>query len=778
MIPQVPTTDHPFQLALPLVSSVAAQSFSSEETTALRLPIAATLVILVHLPTAVNATQVGGGHTALPTQISEGKRLAIHAVSTVERPRIDGKLDDRVWHSGNPSTGFVQSEPDEGARATERTEVWVAFDADNLYVAAHLYDSDPNGVVIKDIRRDFRRDNQDTFEVILDTFGDRRNGYIFATNAAGARGDEQVTNEGRETNTSWDAPWSVKTERTSDGWTLEMSIPFAALRTGRGDVTTWGINFSRRIRRKNELVFWAPIPRAYALTRLSLAGNLHDLGTVKRGLDLRVTPYMLGRTVRETGGATFAEDMEGGVDIKYGITVGLTLDAAVNPDFAQVESDVQQVNLTQFSQFFPEKREFFLENSGLFYIGDTPRNTRISTAPRGDEDLLVFFSRRIGLSPDGRPIPLDGGVRLTGQEGGFLIGALAARTNELDSIPGNDFGVFRLRRNVFANSDVGALFMARSAVDDRGDHNYIYGGDANIRLPGRVDWSSFFINSDTPGLSGSTYAFQTSLNREANFVHVKFSHLSIGDNFNDELGFVRRTGVRKWHADIGIRPRPTSLRRLGVREMHPHIVWNYLTDLSGTMIAKRFHSGYTFFFNNGGFGEFSVNPRTETLTSELTVHPDAQPVPPGRHDWVEYMLRGFTDQSRLLSLEFTGILGGLWTGTQRTIRLTANVRPSHHLFASVGVSRTAGDLGVPGGDFVREIWTFRGNYSFTTDMFIDALAQYLADRDLLNLNIRFNLIHRPLSNVYLVYNEQRFTTDNGVAPGRSVILKVTYMFGL
>ena len=722
------------------------------------------------------AQQISNGSGALPTVISEEDRLEVTASAATPAPKIDGVLDDAVWGQTTPVTGFIQSEPDEGQTATQRTEVRVAYDASFIYIAAYCYDDEPERIVVADIRRDFRIDNQDTFEVIFDTFTDRRNGYVFGTNPAGARSDQQVTNEGREINPSWDAPWNVQTQRVADGWTLEMAIPLASIRSAKGDDRTWGINFSRRIRRNNEVVFWAPIPRAYALTRLSLAGNLANLGNVKGGRDLRVTPYVAGKTVREMGGPAFDENANVGIDAKYGLTNGLTLDLTVNPDFAQAEADVQQVNLTQFSQFFPEKRDFFLENSGLFYLGDTPRNTRVSTAPRGNEDLLLFFSRRMGLAADGKPIPIDGGLRLTGREGGVEVAALALRTREQDVTSSNDFAVVRLRRNLFASSDVGGIFMTRSAVDDRGDFNRVYGVDANIRLPGRVDWSSYVVNSETDGLSGPRYAYQTSFNREANFVHVKAGLLSLAENFNDELGFFRRTGIRKWSLDVGIRPRLTSLRRRGVREMHPHVVWNYWTDLSGNEVAKRLHTGQTFFLNDGGFSELSVNPASDLLTQPFTIHPDVPAIAPGKYDWTEWMFRHNSDPSRLLSIAFTGIIGGLWTGTQRTVRVTGTLTPSYNFRADLGVARTAGDMAGPDGKFVREIWTARANYSFTTNMFVDALAQYDADRDRLNTNVRFNLIHHPLSDLFIVYNEQRFTTAGRPAPGRSITIKLTRMF--
>jgi len=715
---------------------------------------------------------------SLPTSIAESDRLVVHALAADQPPRLDGVLDDEVWSAARPVSGFVQAEPDEGMPATQRSEVWVAYDEANLYIAAHLYDTEPDRLVVNDIKRDFEESGEDAFSVILDTFGDRRNGYVFSTNPGGAKADEQVTNEGRETNLSWDAPWWVKTRVTPDGWIAEMAIPLRTLRSGGGSSPTWGINFRRRIRRNNEVAYWAPIPRAYDLTRVSLAGNLSGLSNVKGGRDLRGTPYVAGRTIRDVGGTEYDEEGQLGADVKFGLTGGLTLDLTVNPDFAQVEADVQQVNLTQFSQFFPEKRDFFLENSGLFYIGDTPRNRRISNAPRGDEDLLVFFSRRMGLSDEGDVVPIDAGLRLTGQQGHTQIGVLGLRTRSRGTNPATDFGVARLRQNILGNSDVGALFMATSQVDDRGVYNYVYGADANFRLPANFDWQSFFLNTEAPGVTGPRYAFQSTLNREANFWHTKFSMLYIGDDFTDDLGFVRRTGIRKYTMDVGVRPRFASLRKLGIREMHPHLTWNYITDPSGTLQAKFFHSGYSFFLNDGGFVEVSVNPKTETLDGPLEISASADSVPAGRHDWVEWMLRGQTDPSRMLSLQFTGVTGGLWTGTQQSLNLTGTLRISYHLSASVGTARTWGDLGGANGKFTRELWTGQLGYSFSPSLFLGALIQYDRDSDLVNANVRFNFIHSPLSDVFIVYNEQRFTFDGAPAPGRSLILKVTKMLAL
>jgi len=343
--------------------------------------------------------------------------------------------------------------------------------------------------------------------------------------------------------------------------------------------------------------------------------------------------------------------------------------------------------------------------------------------------------------------------------------------------PNNNYTVVRARRNVLRGSDVGAIFMSRQSTDASGDYNRVYGVDANIRFFGNLDWNSYAVKTSTPGETAGQYAFRTSLNREGNFFHGKGGLMSLGDHFNDELGYYRRTGARKWFMDVGVRPRPASLARHGIREMHPHAVWNYYTDQAGRMIGKRLHTGYTFFFNNGGYSELSVNPVFEEIAAPLRLSRHAPPVPPGRYGWNEYQLRFNTDPSRLIALAFTGITGGLWSGTQDTIRLGLTVRPSYRLRLDLTMARTKADLRLPDAGFVTTLLTLRSKYSFSTNMFFDALVQYNTDRDQLNANLRFNLIHHPLSDFFVVYNEQRFTTDGRIAPGRGLVVKLTRMMG-
>ena len=740
------------------------------------MPSARSIVIAGALMLATPALHTVGAQknngVRTPTAKSQQELVALRISDGI---RVDGVLDDDAWQRATMAKDFTQSEPREGQPATEPTEVMIAFDEEFLYIGARMRDSDPDREIVNDIRKDFREDDQDDFEVIIDTFRDRRNGYVFIVNPEGGRADRQIANEGRDINASWDAVWEVKTQRGPEGWTAELRIPFRTLRFDPGMDQSWGINFSRRIRRKNEVTFWAPVPRAYNLMRLSMAGEVTGLHPGQAGRDIRVKPYLLTTTLREPGTTGFGNEVNGGVDAKVAVTRGLTLDLTVRPDFAQVEADEQQVNLTQFSQFFPEKREAFLENSGVFYVGDAARQNRVFVPPTPDEDNLLFFSRRIGIRADRKPLDIDAGARLTGVAGGFGIGLINMQVRGDGTTDANNYTALRLRKNIGGGSDVGVLLMQRQSTDDGDNYNRVAGVDANIRFFGRVDWNSYLVGTRTPGLAGDQYAARTSVNFEGNFFHGKAGVLSLGENFNNDLGFYRRVGVKKWLTDMGLRPRPEWLRRNGIRELHPHVTWELYTDQGNHMVQKRLHTANSFFFENGAVVELAYNPMFNVLESPLQLHPGADPLPAGPYGWNEIGILANTDLSRPLSLQSRWTFGGLYNGSQKSVNATLTWRPDFRLRLSAGVQRTDADLDLASGRFVNSVYTMRANYSFTPTMFVDALSQYDPTTEQLNANVRFNLIHHPLSDLFIVYNDQRFLTADAPVAGRSVAVKFTQM---
>jgi len=712
-------------------------------------------------------------HAQTRVLTSPDGRRRVTAVQTSTPIAVDGRLDEDVWSRARPARDFVQAEPHEGQPATEATEVRIAFDAQALYVGVTCHDRDPSRLIVNDIRKDFAPDDQDSFEVMFDTFADRRNGFVFVTNPRGAKSDTQMSNEGRDVNPNWDAVWTVAARIDDGGWTAELRIPFKTLRFESSARPVWGINFARRIRRKNEIVYWSPVPRAYSIYRASLDGNLQGLPAgLNPGRNLRIKPSVTGGTTRATGGSGFTGDAQVGLDLKYGVTPALTLDVTVNPDFAQVEADEQQVNLTQFSLFYPEKREFFLENSGIFYFGDIPRNRRAVTRFRPpEEELLLFFSRRIGLTDDGQQIPIYGGGRVTGIAGGFGVGVMTMQTEAQNGLPSTNYSVVRARHNVLQNSDVGAIFLQRQSTGS-GDFNRVGGIDANFRF-GALSVNSFLAKSDTPGQRGRDWTGKGSIGWEDDTYHFQYSFLSIGDNFRDDIGFVRRTGIRKQFVDSGVHLRPEWLRRHRMREIHPHARLNYYTDSIGVKVTTNDHIGTSLHLENGAVFEVAVNPRFERLTSDFDIRPDVT-IPPGAYGWNEYQLVAESDHSRVLSasLRYTG--GGFWSGTQQTVNTALTFKPSYRLLVDFGLQRNDITLHVPEAHFVTTLAQLRAAYSFSTRMFLDSLLQYNTSTNQFNANVRFNLIHHPLSDLYVVYNEQQSTVGE-VTPGRAFIVKYSHM---
>ncbi|HXI32220.1 MAG TPA: DUF5916 domain-containing protein, partial [Vicinamibacterales bacterium] len=580
--------------------------------------VRACALLVAVLATGATASAAAASMTL---QSPDGRRL-VSAVEARGPIVLDGTLDEDVWRTAEPAADFVQAEPREGDAATETTEVRLAFDRDALYIAVVCRDGDPSAVIVNDIRKDFVAGEQDSFEVILDTFADRRNGFVFVVNPAGAKSDAQIANEGRDVNTSWDAVWSVATRRDAGGWSAEIRIPFKTLRFERGADRVWGVNFSRRIRRKNEIDYWSPVPRVYNLYRASLGGTLAGLADASRGRNLRIKPWVEANSTRPFGGGVYDTAPHAGLDVKYGVTPSLTLDVTAKPDFAQAEADEQQVNLTQFSLYFPEKREFFLENSGTFYFGDIPRESRLGNnrfSPP-EEEMLLFFSRRIGLTDAGVPIPIDAGARLTGRAGRYGVGVMTIQTDPGDGVAGDNYTVLRGRRDVLGSSDVGAIFLSRQS--SAADYNRVVGVDANFRFHRALSINSFLTKSETPGVSSGELAGKGSISWNANFLHTQYSFLSVGDNFRDDVGFIKRTGIRKHFADFGVRPRPQGLRKYGIRELHPHARANIYTDQSNVEVTHTNHVAMSVFFENGANVEFAVNPRFERIATPFKVRAD------------------------------------------------------------------------------------------------------------------------------------------------------------
>jgi hypothetical protein len=704
----------------------------------------------------------------------------LQAMRTNEAITVDGQLNETAWATAPKADKFIQNEPRPDQPASEDTEVRVLYDKENLYIGVYAYDREPEKLIVAELNRDFTRDIGDTVEIVIDTFHDERNGYQFATNPEGAMWDGQMANEGRETNESWDSVWYVKTKRHSDGWTAEFSIPFKSLKFRELDVQSWGINFYRNLRRKNEDSYWSPLPRIYTLNRVSLAGTLGGLEGVKPGRNIRIKPYVVGSLSQFADGD---KDWTGdaGIDVKYGLTTGLTWDFTLNTDFSQVEADEQQINLSNFSLFFPEKREFFLENSGIFQFGsafpDRQPNAGGGRLTTLNNDFYLFFSRRIGLSDSGTPIPIYGGTRLTGRAAGLELGFLNMQQKEIGDprlrnfSPGTNFSVARVRKNLLGNSDIGVMMVNKEDTNSA-HYNRVLGADANLRFGQKFSIYSYlaksFVNNGGDGdLAGRIgYAYE---GPEWSF---RTAYTGIQEDFVDEMGFVPRRGVRKVSGYAGWRYRPESLQRY-IRQINPHFQFDYLMDKDGVLTYRHIDYHVPFNFQDGSFVEVGVNPYRERYFRPFRINSRRGiSVPVGVYTFDEYFITGRTNSSRPVSVNFRYTIGPYYTGYKHTYGLGGTFRINYKLTTSFNY--THNNINLTQGQFKTNLLSIRGNYAFTTAMFLNALVQYNNDARQWSSNVRFNLIHRPLSDLFVVYNERR-DSEGGTLIDRALITKFTYM---
>lgn len=709
-------------------------------------------------------------------------RPAARAVRVAEGPTLDGEvLNDPVWLQGAAIDGFRQYQPFEGQPVSERTEVRMIFTRDTLYVGVVCYDSDPDGIIVTDSRRDSSLDNTDSFRMIFDTFRDVQNGFVFGTNPAGVEYDGQVTNEGQGGgglgggnqqsgsgggfNLNWDGAWEVRTRMTDLGWMAEFAIPFKTLRYPAGSDQVWGVNFQRNIRRKNEEAFWAPIPRQFNLFRVSIAGTVSGLEPpVFR--NFKLIPYLLGEA-RQSGvdpvdGVTLGDT---GIDAKYNITPSLTLDATYNTDFAQVEVDDQQVNLDRFNLFFPEKRPFFLENAGFFSVGN-----------QGEVDL--FFSRRIGLNAAGEAIPIIGGGRVSGKVGLWNVGLLNMQTEEIGRTASNNFGVVRISRELPNRSAVGGLFVNRAGVGDlalESDYNRTYAVDGKWGIGRNSLVSGFVARTETPGITGDDYAF----NLRARVLYPKWDvdagYQEVGGQFNPEVGFLTRRGYRKPDVRLMTRFRPKNFLRL--QEVRPHATYRGFWGFDGFQETGYAHLDNHWQFRDSSEVHTGMNITREGVRVPFEIFPGIF-VPPGTYDNAEAQLVYMTNQGAPVSFNLQTFIGGFFSGDRVTLNPTFRLRPSEIFQMEVAYSRN--DIRLPQGEFVTNLIRTRVSYSFNPRVFIQSLVQYNDRADIWSMNLRFGWLQAANTGLFIVYNDSRglydLFPDRPERTDRSLTVKFSRMF--
>ena len=735
---------------------------------------------------------------------------SVHATRTSTPPRIDGRLDEAAWDRARPITDFFQREPVEGAPPTERTQVRILFDDDNLYFALRCFDAHPDRLVANHMRRDAELDENDNIQIILDPYNDRRGGFYFSTNPQGARQDLLLTDEGRARNQAWDSVWQSRATVDSLGWSAEVAIPFDQLRYPDSAQAVWGINIGRSIRRKNEEVFLVPPPQSYGFRgryRTSRLAVLTGLGQLRSRPPVAGVPFLLSGTQRDF---TALDDgtkynLEPGVDFKYGLTPSLTLDLSYKTDFAQVESDQEQINLTRFSLFFPEKRDFFLEGAGIFQFGERVERGGGGARP----PTLLFYSRRIGIE-EGHELPVLAGGKLTGRAGPYQIGALRMTTRagtfvdeeeedrfvttdgdlldedqallstaaivdtvQLDitdtlRVARTDFTVLRLKRDLLGRSSLGFIAIDKQPGSEA-DYNRAAGLDFTLSLlQSALSLRGFAAKTWTPQVEGRDQAGLLELDYRQSRFETRLSYLDVEEDFEPEVGFVPRTDIRRLRASGRYRPRPDIdwIRQLS---LGPRLT--YLTDRDNTLQTRNFEFSAFVNLERGDWLGARFRHRYELLEEAFEIRDD-QEIHPAIYRFGSYQANFFANSSRRLSGDASYGYGDFFNGTRH--RFSAEAVWRHNARLSLEGDYEFNRIDLPDGAFNTHLFGHRFLYSFSPDMFLRGFLQWNSAQELVGGNFLFNYRYLPGSDLFIVYNQVWDTEGALQQANRSLQLKLSY----
>ncbi|HLF10683.1 MAG TPA: DUF5916 domain-containing protein [Gammaproteobacteria bacterium] len=716
-----------------------------------------------------------------PSIAQDGSSLSTRPVARASAlataPVVDGNvIDDPAWRGAAPIDQFWQIQPSAGQAASQRTEVFVGFTDRALHIGVIAYDEEPLEILSTDSRRDSSLEDTDSFRVLIDGLLDRQNGYVFGTNPAGIEFDGQVSREGQGQfmpgsesgfNLNWDTSWTVEAAISDIGWSAEMQIPFTSLRFGAEDVQTWGFNFERRIRRNNEIAFWAALSQERNLFQVSEAGSIEGI-RVPRQRNLQLTPYALGKSRRGGALAESQSDEEFGFDLKYSITPSLTLDATFNTDFAQVEVDEQQVNLDRFSLFFPEKRAFFLENAGQFTVGSA-------------QEVELFFSRRIGIA-QGAPTPIDGGLRLSGKIGPTTnVGLLRMSSEDVDGIAsGNDYTVARVNQELPNRSAIGGLFVDRDGDgallgNAANDQNQTYAIDGRWGIGNNALIQAWVAETSTPGSTGRDDAFAVIGDyNDADWTYG-LGYTEVGESFNPEVGFLARRDYKKLEGRIFRRVRPNNLWNLF--EIRPHVVYRGYWDFEGFQETGFLHFDAHWEFQTSREFHTGVNFTTEGLKAPFDIVPGVT-IQPGTYNHEELQLVYVGNGSAPLNFELRSTIGGRFGGDRLTLEPTIRYRIGDKFSSQLSYNHNDFDLPVPRGDFTADLWRLRVSYSFSPRMLLQLLTQYNERDDLVSTNLRFSWLQSANTGLYFVYNEIDERGFGAPARGREFVIKYNRIFDL
>src|SRR5688500_1918320 len=721
--------------------------------------------------------------TAVPA-LAQTPRPAptLRANRASQRSPSDGELDEEIYKSTAAISDFVQQEPDEFQPATERTDAWIFFDDENVYVSARNYETHPERRVANEMRRDTSQLRQnDTFGVMFDTFHDRRNGYIFYANAIGGLADSQVTDEGPP-NADWNTVWDVRTGEFDGGWTIEIVIPFKSLRYRPGTDQTWGVNLRRVVRWKNEWSYLAQVPRALTTFRgflkISSAGTLEGLQVPSGGTNLELKPFALGGVSTDnTVTPTVSNDRYGrvGGDAKYGITQSITADLTVNTDFAQVEVDEQQVNLTRFNLFFPEKRDFFLEGLGTFAFAG--RASAGIAAGTGDTPYL-FFSRRIGLDQS-RVIPIRAGGRATGKAGNFTFGALNVQTADDDAarIQEANFTVVRAKADVLRRSSIGGMLTHRTATPGRVGSNDGVGLDTALSFYQNVRVDAYIAGTRTEGRNGDNLSYRGFFDYNGDKYGVQVERLVVEPNFLPEIGFVRRTDMRRNFASTRYSPRPRQIPHL--RRLTAATSLSYVTNNQDRLDTRDAVGRFEAEFTNSDFLAVSYTDNFERLVRPFGIATGVA-IPVGSYDFHTTRLSYTGGQQRRYSGEVVFETGAFYNGDRRSIAVNSGrMQVTQQVSLEPGVSINW--IGLVQASFTLKVARTPATYTITPRMFVSGIVQYNSAGTTFGSNVRFRWEYRPGSELFVVYTDDFDTEarpDITSLRNRAFVVKFNRLFRL
>ncbi|MGE3520176.1 MAG: DUF5916 domain-containing protein [Vicinamibacterales bacterium] len=684
----------------------------------------------------------------------EQGRVVVRAVRIQQPLRVDGRIDDEAYVVTQPIDRFVQQVPREGEPATERTEAWVFFDDVNFYVAVRCWESDPSRITANELRRDSSNiiNGGDSVTLAIDTFYDKRNGFVFQTNPLGAVREQQIA-DGRF-NESWNTIWQVKSSRFAGGWSTEMMIPFKSLRYRESGPVIWGINLRRVRRWSNEIVTIGALPAAFGsggIAQMQMAAPLVGLVTPPRSRNIELKPYGVSSVVTDNVSAAPRSNDPGasfGGDFKYGLTRSLIADFTYNTDFAQIEEDVQQVNLTRFNVLFPEKRDFFLEGQGIYEFGG-----RSSTD--NDDVPVVFFSRQIGLD-DGQPVPVVGGGRLTGKQGPYDIAALNIQTGDKPSIGAlaTNFSALRVKRDILSRSNIGMIATMRNPSAPGQSSTATYGVDASFRLTPTTTVLGYFARADTPGTDATRSSFRGRFEHLGDRYGVAVEHLGVDRGFEPSVGYTRRTDFRRSTAYARFSPRPRDSRL--VRKLTWEGTFTYYTDAARTQVQNRsVDANFNVEFHSGDQAEVRYTHEYELLPVDFAI---ASGVTVAAGGYQSRSVRGtyWLNNRRRFAGRLRWRTGSFYDGTRQEASYTGRVSIAPRFALEPGISLSWVDL--PAGAFTARLLTNRFMFTPTPRMQVSSLVQKNLDTQQQSLSVRLRWEYILGSELFVVFSDGRDTS--------------------